>query len=195
MAEFTIRKFKETDLPALTALIHKTIGACYPGHYCREAIHFFLRYHSEDTILEDARAGCTLVLDRAGRVFGTGTLIGDEIQRLFVDPVRQGEGFGRHLMQHLERAAVQHGIRTIQLDASLPAKPFYDRIGYVTITAASLPVENGRRLDFFKMQKILRQCVRSPRDLPLRVASSRPQAWAMVPRTGNPPSPSTAGSA
>jgi len=164
MTEFTIRKFKETDLPALTALIHKTVGACYPGHYCREAIHFFLRYHSVDAIRADARAGRTLVLDRAGRVFGTGTLVGAEIKRVFVDPVRQGEGFGRHLMQHLERTAAQHGIRTVQLDASLPAQAFYERLGYVTVTAASEPVENGRRLDFFKMEKTLRECVRNPRD-------------------------------
>jgi hypothetical protein len=43
----------------------------------------------------------------------------------------------------------------VKLDASLPAKAFYDRLGYLTVEPAFLTVENGRRLDFFKMQKAL----------------------------------------
>ncbi|MCX5645380.1 MAG: hypothetical protein NTZ17_12005 [Phycisphaerae bacterium] len=43
----------------------------------------------------------------------------------------------------------------MKLDASLPSKAFYDGLGYTTVEATFLPVENGRRLDFLKMQKTL----------------------------------------
>jgi GNAT superfamily N-acetyltransferase len=151
----TIREFRRADLPAVKALVHQTIATCYPRHYCAEAVRFFLDYHHEEAILRDAREGRTIVLDKAGRILGTGSVVGDEIKRVFVDPAFQQQGFGRQIMQRLEAAAVARGITTVKLDASLPAKVFYDRLGYATIAAAFLPVENGRHPDFFKMEKML----------------------------------------
>jgi GNAT superfamily N-acetyltransferase len=93
------------------------------------------------------------LLDKASRILGTGTVVGDEIKRVFVDPTFQRPGFGRRIVRHLEEAAALQGAKTVKLDASLPSKVFYDRLGYTTVAAAFLPVDNGRRLDFFKMQK------------------------------------------
>lgn len=152
----TLREFRDADLFAVKSLVHRTIAACYPGHYCLEAVRFFGNYHDEQAIAQDAREGCTLVLDKAGRILGTGTLIGDEIKRVFVDPGLQKHGLGRLLMQRLEEQAAAFGIVTVRLDASLPAKPFYDALGYTTLDRACLEVENGRRLDFFRMCKTLR---------------------------------------
>ncbi len=151
----TIREFQRADLPALKALVHKTITACYPGHYCVEAVRFFLDYHNEEAILRDAQKGRTIVLDKAGRILGTGTIVGDEIKRVFVDPTLQKQGVGRRIMQQLEETAARQGAAAVKLDASLPSRAFYDRLGYVTVEPAFLPVGNGRRLDFFKMQKAL----------------------------------------
>jgi len=153
--EATIREFQKADLPALKALVHKTIATCYPGHYCVEAVRFFIDYHSEEAILQDAQKGRTLVLVRAGRILGTGSIVDNEIKRVFVDPAFQKQGFGRRIMRQLEEAAARQGAGIVKLDASLPSKAFYDRLGYVTVEPAFLPVGNGRRLDFFKMQKAL----------------------------------------
>ena len=151
----TIREFQRADLPALKTLVHKTITACYPGHYCVEAVRFFLDYHSEEAILRDAGRGRTIVLAKAGRILGTGTLIADEIKRVFVDPTFQKQGFGRRIVQQLEEMTARQGATIVKLDASLPSKAFYDRLGYVTVEPAFLRVGNGRRLDFFRMQKAL----------------------------------------
>ena len=151
----TMREFQKADLAALKALVHKTITACYPGRYGVEAVRFFVDYHNEEAILRDAEKGRTIVLDKAGRILGTGTLVGDEIKRVFVDPTFQKQSFGRRIMQKLEETAARHGTAAVKLDASLPSHAFYDRLGYVTVQPAFLPVENGQRLDFFKMQKTL----------------------------------------
>ena len=95
------------------------------------------------------------MLDRAGRVLGTGTLVGEEIKRVFVEPDLQTHGLGRRIMRHLEERAALAGIEMIRLDASLPAKRFYDGLGYTVVEKAFLQVENGQSLDFFKMQKEL----------------------------------------
>jgi GNAT superfamily N-acetyltransferase len=39
----------------------------------------------------------------------TGTLVGNEIKRVFVDPMFQKQGFGRRIMQHLEETAASLG--------------------------------------------------------------------------------------
>jgi len=153
----TIREFQRADLPALKALVHKTIATCYPGHYCAEAVRFFVNYHNEEAILQDAEEGHTVVLDKASRILGTGTVVGAEIKRVFVDPMFQKQGFGRRIVQHLEEAAALAGAAAVKLDASLPSKAFYDRLGYVTTEATFLPVENGQRLEFFKMRKSLQR--------------------------------------
>jgi GNAT superfamily N-acetyltransferase len=150
-----IREFQRADLAALKALVHKTIATCYPSRYCAEAVRFFIDYHDAEAILRDAREGRTIVLDKASRILGTGTLVAGEIKRVFVDPTFQKQGFGRRIVQQLEEAATRQGVKTVKLDASLPSQVFYERLGYVTTQAAFLPVENGRRLDFFKMQKTL----------------------------------------
>jgi len=152
----TLRKFRGTDLLAVRSLVHRTIAVCYPGHYCMEAVRFFANYHSNEAILRDALDGRTLVLEQTGRILGTGTLIGDEIRRVFVEPGLQKHGLGRLIMQRLEEEATAMGVETVRLDASLPARPFYDSLGYVTIEPVSLPVENGRRFDYFKMHKTLK---------------------------------------
>ena len=149
----TLREFRGTDLFSVKSLVHRTIAICYPGHYCMEAVRFFANYHSNEAILRDALDGCTLVLDKAGRILATGTLVGDEIKRVFVEPAMQGRGLGRLIMERLEEKAISLGVGTIRLDASLPAKPFYDGLGYVVIETASLRVENGQRLDYFRMHK------------------------------------------
>ena len=151
----TIRTFQAADRVPLQALIQRTIDICYCGHYCAEAVRFFKGYHNEQAIRRDAQEGCTIVLDRARRILGTGTLVGDEIKRVFVDPACQGQGLGRLIMRHLEERAAASGISSVRLDASLPSKAFYDRLRYATIEATSMEVENGRRLDFFRMRKIL----------------------------------------
>jgi N-acetylglutamate synthase-like GNAT family acetyltransferase len=151
-----IRPFRETDLMFLKSLIHRTIATCYPGHYCLEAVRFFTDYHDEQAIRRDAEAGCTVVLDNAGRIIGTGTLVGDEIKRVFVDPMMQKQGAGRRIMKYLEEKARSLGVTTVKLDASLPSKAFYDKLGYATVEKTFRPVENNRRLDFFRMQKELR---------------------------------------
>ena len=151
----TVREFREADLVRLKALIDRTIDVCYVGHYCAEAVRFFKDYHHGQAILRDAEEGYTLVVVRGDQLLGTGTLAGDEIKRVFVDPVFQKRGWGRLLMQHLEREAVSSGVEVVKLDASLPSERFYEGLGYVMVEKTFLEVENGRRLDFFRMQKAL----------------------------------------
>jgi GNAT superfamily N-acetyltransferase len=149
------RVFRPSDLTAITSLVQTTIDACYPQVYPKEAVQFFKDWHCDEKILKNAGEGYTILAHQGARIVGTGTIVDDEVMRVFVDPAFQGRGFGRLIMQELEERAVSNNIAVIRLDASLPAKTFYDALGYATLERAFRDVGNGRRLDFYKMEKAL----------------------------------------
>ncbi|MBN1362540.1 MAG: GNAT family N-acetyltransferase [Sedimentisphaerales bacterium] len=143
----------------LLALIGRTIDSCYPPHYAAEAVAFFKSYHDRQALIRDAEQGHTIVLEQDGRIVGTGTLLGDEIRRVFVDPVCQKRGLGRLIMQWLEEQAASRGIRMVVLDASIPAQAFYQELDYITSEERCLEVANGKKLRYHKMQKTLKNTV------------------------------------
>jgi predicted GNAT family N-acyltransferase len=75
--------------------------------------------------------------------------------RVFVEPALQKRGLGKLIMQKLEEKALSSAISIVKLDASLPSKKFYDSLGYVTLEETFLEVENGKKLDYYKMEKSL----------------------------------------
>lgn len=155
MKDISIRKFRPSDLSAVKNLIHNTIDVCYSTTYPKEAIKFFKGYHCEENILKGAEEGHTIVLEQGDQIVGTGTIVDDHIVRVFVDPAFQKNGFGKLIMRKLEEKALLQGVSVVKLDASLPSKKFYDLLGYVTLEETFLEVENGKRLDYYKMEKSL----------------------------------------
>ena len=128
---------------------------CYSEVYPKEAVQFFKDWHCDDRILKEAKEGYTIVLEKDNQIIGTGTIADNHIMRVFVDPVFQKQGFGKLIMQKLEEKAASLNIASVILDASIPSKEFYDSLGYKTLEKTFIPVENGERLDYYKMQKSL----------------------------------------
>jgi GNAT superfamily N-acetyltransferase len=149
------RKFKLSDLDTVRDLIHKTIDISYSAFYNAEAIKYFKDYHNIKNILKAVKKGYTIVLERSNRIIGTATLIDNYITRVFVNPKFQKQGLGKLLMKKLETKALSAGIRLVKLDSSLPAKKFYDSLGYKTIKKTFAKVENGKKLHYYKMEKSL----------------------------------------
>jgi GNAT superfamily N-acetyltransferase len=155
MSDITIRKFTPSDLDTVRALIQRTIDVCYSGIYPEEAVWYFKAWHCDENILRDAKEGYIILLEKDRRVIGTGTVVSNEIKRVFVEPELQKQGFGKLIMQRLEEEAISAGVSVFKLDASLPSKRFYDSLGYVTLEEAFLEVENGKKLDYYKMERSL----------------------------------------
>jgi len=149
------KTFQSSDLIAVKSLVQITIDACYSKVYPKEAVQFFKDWHCDEKILKNAKEGYTILLYQDTRIVGTGTIVDEEVMRVFVDPAFQRRGFGRLIMRKLEERAVSTGIDVVKLDASLPSKTFYDSLGYIVLEKAFLEVENNRRLDFYKMEKAL----------------------------------------
>jgi citrate lyase synthetase len=154
------REFRDNDLKKVQELIYKTIDISYAGVYSKEAIKFFKKYHSEENIKQDAYKGYTIVLEEINqeKIIGTGTLLGTNVRRVFIDPLYQFKGYGKQIMKYLEESANQNDeINVIDLDSSLVSKKFYDSLGYKTIREDFIMVENSKKLEYYRMEKKIKQ--------------------------------------
>ncbi len=150
-----VRRFRSSDLESVRDLIHRTIDVCYNGFYLEEIMDYFDMYNWEGNILKAAQDGYIAVAEMQGKIVGTGSIIGDTILRVFVDPAHQQQGLGRMIMNELERQAAADSVRTVQLRALTNAAKFYESLGYSTIDRGLVEFGNSGYLEYYMMQKRL----------------------------------------
>ncbi len=155
LKDTTIRQFRDSDIGSLQRLIHETIDINYTDVYPPRAVRFFKAFHSEQKILERSRTGTVLVMDEAGELSATGSMVAGEIFAVFVHPGFQHGGRGKALMRVLEDRARAEGMTESELSVSLASKAFYLGLGYEIVEERSKDVGGGQRLDFWTARKRL----------------------------------------
>ncbi|MFT4185595.1 MAG: GNAT family N-acetyltransferase [Rhizobium sp.] len=76
------------------------------------------------------------------------------LDMMFVHPDHQGKGVAGLLLATVEKAAREQGLRRIFTEASLTARPFFERRGFVVLAAQTVE-KRGQRLANFRMEKHL----------------------------------------
>lgn len=66
-------------------------------------------------------------------ITGTASLDGNVVRSVFVDPVYQGRGIGRQLMQEIHGTAASAGVKVLRVPSSITAEKFYAALGYQKI--------------------------------------------------------------
>lgn len=151
-----LRAFEPGDAAAVSALIERTIDACYPAVYSPRAVAHFKQFHSIDAVRDRASAGVLLLVeDGGGEIVATGTRVGQEISGVFVAPERQGNGLGDVVMDELEAGAVREGCPLVHLYVSLPSRGFYEHRGYTIDHAGAIDVGEGQSLPYWEAEKPL----------------------------------------
>lgn len=76
------------------------------------------------------------------------------IDRFYCSADHQGMGIGRRLLGELEKTALEKGIKRLFVEASITAKPFFEKFDYKIITAQIVTL---REVEFtnFRMDKKL----------------------------------------
>lgn len=153
--QILVRGFRLSDLEGVRDLIKRTIYVCYNGFYLKEVVDYFDMYHWDGNILKVVRDGYIAIVEIQGKIVGTGSVIGDVILRVFVDPAYQKQGLGRMIMNELEMRAAANGVKVVQLRALANARKFYESLGYLTVAKGLVEVDNDRYLEYYKMEKNL----------------------------------------
>jgi GNAT superfamily N-acetyltransferase len=154
--QILVRRFKLVDLDGVKKLINRTIDVCYNGFYLKEVMNYFDMYNWDGNILKAAHDGYIVVAEMQGEIIGTGSVIGDTILRVFIDPDHQKQGLGRVIMNELESRAAANGVNILRLRALANARKFYESRGYSIVDRGLVEVDNGRHLEYYQMEKKLK---------------------------------------
>jgi putative acetyltransferase len=76
------------------------------------------------------------------------------IDMMFVDPQFGRRGVASNLLEEAEGRALAHGATTLWTDASITARPFFERHGF-TVIAEQHPVTRGVSMTNYRMCKAL----------------------------------------
>lgn len=74
-----------------------TILSVYPRYYPGGAVKFFCDHHSDERIMDNIKGGKVFLFETEAVSVGTVTISDNEINRLFVLPEHQRNGYGKQL--------------------------------------------------------------------------------------------------
>jgi putative acetyltransferase len=74
------------------------------------------------------------------------------LDRFFVHKDYQGKGMGKRLLSAIEQRALERGLKTITIEASITARPFFEKMGYEMIQKQQKIVKDVA-FENFKMKK------------------------------------------
>jgi GNAT superfamily N-acetyltransferase len=77
------------------------------------------------------------------------------IRAFFVDPDHARQGLARLILDTCLAAAVNHGFRQVELAATLPGIPFYQKMGFQPLGLFNQALGNGESLALMKMRMAL----------------------------------------
>jgi len=144
----------EAEFPAVCRIVHEAIETVYSAFYPEDVVRFFMEHHDDGIIHADIVEGRVYLLDIDGVSVGTGTVQGNEIQRVFVLPSYQRKGYGTLIMRELE-SIVARDHKTVRLDSSLPGYGLYLKLGYRPISYRMISTPGGQVLCYHEMEKAL----------------------------------------
>ena len=143
------------EVAIINSLIERTIHQSYRTTYSNSAIKFFSEFHSCEEITNRMKNGLVLVAYDSDKLVGTGSLLGNKILGVFIDPEEQRKGIGATIMRHLENQASKLGCSTIELSVSLPSYDFYQKIGYSGFKPVKKILSDSSAVDYYHATKNL----------------------------------------
>lgn len=128
----TIRRYFPEDAPALAALFARTVRAVNAADYSPEQVEAWVAgVHDFVPWRERLGRATTLVAEHAHGVAGFATLeSGGYLDLLFVDPAHLRNGVATRLLAALIAHPNSIGLRRIETEASITARPFFERRGF-----------------------------------------------------------------
>ena len=171
-----LRPATRADIPALTALIERSVRGLHRDDYTAAQIEAGLAsaYGVDTTLIDD---GTYFVLETDGAIVAAGgwskrkTLCGGDgslgrddalldphveaakIRAFYVDPGSVRRGFGSLLLEACEKAARDAGFTRFEMGATLTGVRLYERRGYLAIENMAPALPGGETLPVVRMVK------------------------------------------
>ena len=163
------------DLPAMTALIGRSVRALSAGYYSDAQVEAALVHvfgvdtqllHDGTYYAIESQEGELVAVGGWSRrrtlYGGDQTKVADDplldpaidgarIRAFFVDPAWSRRGLGRRLFETCSAAAKASGFRTLELMSTLPGEPFYQSLEFIAIERPIVTLPGGVALPLVRM--------------------------------------------
>ena len=152
----TIRRYFPEDAPALAALFARTVRAVNAADYSPEQIEAWVA-GAHDFVPWRERLGraTTLVAEHAHGIAGFATLeSGGYLDLLFVDPAHLRNGVATRLLAALIAHPNSIGLRRIETEASITARPFFERRGFRVVREQEVEQRGVKFRNFLMVREL-----------------------------------------
>lgn len=154
-----VRPYHPEDLETLVELFYETVHTINAAHYKQEQLDAWAPAGEKEERIEKWRhslgQNASFVAEQKGKIVGFGDLQKDGyLNRLYVHKDHQRQGIAAALLKAIEEEAKKLVLPKIALDASLTAKPFFEKHGYRTIRQQTV-LRKDAALTNFKMAKAI----------------------------------------
>lgn len=150
----SIRSYQPADLDAVITIFERAVRELASAHYTPAQIDAWA--HTERKEWRKARLSRpTWIAEMSGEPVGFSDLEEDgHLDMMFVHPAFQGQGIASALLNTVEIAARKQSLTLIYTEASLSARPFFERRGFAVITQQTVKCR-GQKLANVRMRKSL----------------------------------------
>ncbi|MDM5235389.1 GNAT family N-acetyltransferase [Bacillus cereus] len=150
-----IRTFQKEDLEQVLQLFYETVHTVNAKDYNLLQLQAWAPERLDrESWLQSLAKNISYVADNNGLILGFGDYNDEQyIDRLFTHKDYQGKGIASYILQKLEEEAVNLQHRDIYTEASITAKPFFERKGYICIKEQKKQ-HNGQFFINYVMKKI-----------------------------------------
>jgi putative acetyltransferase len=153
-----VRPFREADAGALAAIFFSAVREVGGQHYSKAQVEAWAPAAPDPAAYlrrgADGRA-ILVAVDEADAPMAYGALDPDgHIDHLYCHPDRTRSGVSIALYDALEALARSRGLQRLYVDASEPARRFFERRGFRMIGRKDFPI-SGVRIHNFRMDKSL----------------------------------------
>ena len=144
----TIRRFRDSDAPAVSELIVENLKTVNIRDYSEELVDALAACRTPQQLLESVEKCDAFVATENGRISGVAMLNGDRMTNVFVHAQMHGRGIGSSLVSRIERLAKKRRIPRLVVDSSITAAGFYTKCGYRTIRKVNKPFRGIENIVF-----------------------------------------------
>ena len=155
---FTVRRAKEEDCEGIWRVHTRAIREIAKSHYSPEETEAWASPRKPEHYVKSICSKEFYVAEENGGIVGFGALNQEsgEIEAVYVLPEVVRRGVGLKILRKLEERARGLGVKSLHLDSSLNATPFYESAGYEPQKESKHRLSSGVEIGCVLMKKELR---------------------------------------
>jgi putative acetyltransferase len=161
-----VRRLRHADIPAVIEIFRASVRISARRDYTQDQVMAWApdhidpaawakRYDTRQAWVAELGSAPSGSLEAGSRIVGFIELEGpSHLDMMYVHPAHQRKGVASALLSELESAASELGAQRLHAEASLTARPFFERRGFLLIAEQTVTLR-GQSFVNFRMAKSL----------------------------------------